>query len=51
MFAVYSFLLSYVREKGKPGLYLQQVENVLALSPQLFCQQIDKKIPFDKMNC
>ena len=35
----------------KPDLYLQQVENILVLDRQLFCQQIDKKPPFGKMNC
>ena len=27
----------------KPGLYLQQVDNNLALNPHLFSQQTDKK--------
>ena len=26
-------------EKQKPGLYLQQAENILVLNPQLFCLQ------------
>ena len=30
------------KEKNKLVLYLQQVDNTLALNPQLFCQQIDK---------
>ena len=39
------------KEKKEPGLYLQQAENILALNPQLFCQQTDKKISFGKMSC
>ena len=27
----------------KPDFYRQQADNILALNPQLFCQQIDKK--------
>ena len=38
-------------KKKKPGLYLQQADNILALNAQLSCQQIDKKILFGKMNC
>ena len=39
-------------KKWKPGLYLQQVDNILELHPQLFYQEIDKKnLPFGKMNC
>ena len=38
-------------KKWKPGLYLQQAENIWALNLQLFCQQIDKKTHFGKMNC
>ena len=38
-------------KKKKPGLYLQQAGNTLALNSQLFCQEIDKKTPFGKMNC
>ena len=42
----------FVQEKKwKPGLYLQQEENILVLNLQPFCQQIDKKGPFGKMNC
>ena len=41
---------SYARKKQKPGLYLQQASNTLALNPKLFYQQIDKKAPFGKMN-
>ena len=32
----------------KPDLYLQQAGNTLALNPQLFCQQVDKKHPLVK---
>ena len=32
----------------KSGLNLQQAENILALNPQLFCQQFDKKYPLLK---
>ena len=50
IYVVYS-ILSYVREKQKPGLYLQQAGNkATTLNPQLFYEQIDKKIPFGKMN-
>ena len=38
-------------KKWKPGLYLQEAVNTLALNRQLLCQQIDKKIPFGKVNC
>ena len=42
------FIFILCKEKKlKPGLYLQQADNTLALNPQ----QIDKKAPFDKMNC
>ena len=34
--------------KGKPGLCLQQAENIVALNPQLFCQKLTKKIPLVK---
>ena len=37
-------------KKIENGLYLYQVENMLALHPPLFCKQIDKKIPFSKTN-
>ena len=47
-FAVYSFLSSSVRNQRKPGLYLQQADNILGLNPQLFCQKIDKKCPLVK---
>ena len=30
------------RKKQKPILHLQQAENILALNPQVFCQQINK---------
>ena len=30
-------------KKRKPGLYLQQTENVLALNQQIFSQQTEKK--------
>ena len=32
-------------------MYLQQAGDTLALNLQLFCQQINKKIPFGKMDC
>ena len=37
------FIILCKVEKRKPGLYLQQPENILALNLQLFSQQIDKK--------
>ena len=37
-------------KKIENGLYLYQVENMLALHPPLFCKQIDKKIPLSKTN-
>ena len=37
-------------KKYKLGLYLKQAGNTLVLNPQIFCQQIDKKTPFGKMN-
>ena len=39
-------------KKWKPGSYIQEEGNTMALNPQLLCQQIDKKkTPFGKMNC
>ena len=49
MLFTHFYLMS--EKQQKPGLYLQQAGNILALNPQIFCQQIDKKTPFDKMNC
>ena len=45
---VFTLILSYVRKKKKPGLYLQQVDNFLAIIPQRLHQQIDKKYPLVK---
>ena len=39
-------LLTFILHKDKnqkPGLYRQQVENILAFNTQFFCQQIHKK--------
>ena len=49
MLFTHFYLMSEKQQKS--GLYLQQAGNILALNPQIFCQQIDKKTPFDKMNC
>ena len=38
-------------KKIETSLYLQQIENIFAFNPQLFCQKIDKKLPTGKMNC
>ena len=40
---LYCLLKFILHEEKKPGLYFQQEGNTLTLSPQLFCQQIDKK--------
>ena len=39
------FYLMQGKKKDRLGLYLQQADNILALIPQLFCQQINKKYP------
>ena len=38
-------------KKQKPGLYLQEAGNTLALNSYFFCQKIDKETPFGKMKC
>ena len=43
MLFTHFYLLS--GEKIEAWLDLQQAGNTLALNPQLFCQQIDKKYP------
>ena len=43
------FYLSFMPvKKWKPSLHTQQTGSILALNPQLFCQQIDKKHPLVK---
>ena len=49
---LFNYLYIIQGKNETSGLYPQQTENILALNPQLFCQQIDKKkLITGKMNC
>ena len=43
-------LFIWCKEK-KPGLYLQQAENILPLNAQMFSRHADKKLATGKMDC
>ena len=45
------FYLVVAKNPEKPISHIQKEKNILALNPQLFCQQIDKTIPTGRMNC
>ena len=45
------FYLVVAKNLETPISHIQKEKNILALNPQLFCQQIDKTIPTGRMNC